>query len=105
MLGVTYFSCLCTDLECHIECHSFSKKKTFVFVIISFFSICRTNELHCLQRRARLFRDKQGERHHPPLMDTSQLTCMIECDDALKGTIIGVFAADRLPTQLPRVPF
>ena len=30
---------------------------------------------------------------------------MIECDYALKGTIIGVFAADRLPTRLPSAPF
>lgn len=38
-------------------------------------------------------------------MNTSQLRCMIDCDDVLKGTIIGVFAADRLPTELPLTPF
>ena len=38
-------------------------------------------------------------------MDTSQLKCMIECDVVLQGTIIGVFAADRLPTKLPPAPF
>lgn len=38
-------------------------------------------------------------------MDTSQLNCMIECDAILKGTVIGVFAADRLPTELPPTPF
>ena len=38
-------------------------------------------------------------------METSQLQCMIECDAVLNGAIIGVFAADRLPTELPRIPF
>ncbi len=38
-------------------------------------------------------------------MDTSQLKCMIECDPVLKQSILGVFAADRLPTELLRTPF
>ena len=30
---------------------------------------------------------------------------MIECDGVLNGSIIGVFAADKLPRDLPRSPF
>ena len=38
-------------------------------------------------------------------MDTSQLECMIDCDVILKDSVIGVFAADRLPRGLPRGAF
>lgn len=38
-------------------------------------------------------------------MNTSQLKCMIECDSVLNGRVIGVYAADRLPTKLPQSPF
>ena len=38
-------------------------------------------------------------------MDTSQLKCMKECDSVMNGAIIGVFAADRLPKNLPGSPF
>ena len=57
------------------------------------------------QSRARFFHDQQGERHHSSIMDTSQLKCMIQCDVVLNGAVTGVFAADRLPTELPPTPF
>jgi hypothetical protein len=38
-------------------------------------------------------------------MNTSQLECIIDCDPVLNGRIIGVFAADKLPRQLPRTPY
>ena len=37
-------------------------------------------------------------------MNTSQLQCCIECDDILRGRIIGVFAADQLPVTLSVYP-
>ena len=33
-------------------------------------------------------------------MDTSQLECMIQCDPTMKHRIVGVFAADRLPSGI-----
>lgn len=38
-------------------------------------------------------------------METSQLTCMIDCDPVLTKRVIGVFPADRLPLELPKTPF
>lgn len=38
-------------------------------------------------------------------MDTSHLKCMIECDHVLNRRVIDVFAADRLPRELPQTPF
>ena len=37
-------------------------------------------------------------------MDTTQLQCMIKCDAILNQRVIGEFAADRLPSELPHVP-
>lgn len=38
-------------------------------------------------------------------MDTSQLQCLIECDPVLRNRIIGTYAADILPRELPQPPF
>lgn len=38
-------------------------------------------------------------------MNTSQLKCIIQCDPVLERRVIGVFAADRLPSALPQTPF
>ena len=38
-------------------------------------------------------------------MNTSQLECIIECDASLNGSVIDVFAADKLPTELTSTPF
>lgn len=38
-------------------------------------------------------------------MDTSQLQCMIKCDPVLHRRVNGVFAADKLPSELPQTPF
>lgn len=35
-------------------------------------------------------------------MNTSQLLCMIECDPILRDSVVGVYAADQLPKQIPR---
>ena len=38
-------------------------------------------------------------------MNTSQLQCMIECDDLLRNSIIGVYAADQLPKGARNYPY
>lgn len=37
-------------------------------------------------------------------MNTSQLRCIISCDPVLRERVLGVFAADQLPTVLPYSP-
>lgn len=34
-------------------------------------------------------------------MNGAQLECMIECDHVLRTSVLGVYAADRLPTRVP----
>ena len=37
-------------------------------------------------------------------MNTSQLQCMLACDPVLRDGVLGVFAADQLPTRVPSTP-
>lgn len=38
-------------------------------------------------------------------MDTEDLKCIIKCDSVLSQSVIGVFAADEIPTHIPLFPF
>ena len=38
-------------------------------------------------------------------MNTSQLQCIISCDPVLRERVLGVFAADQLPTVIPFSPY
>ena len=66
--------------------------------------VFRTHELHGVQRRARIFRNQPIQRHHSTDMNTSQLQCIISCDDVLRERVLGVFAADQLPRTIPTFP-
>ena len=64
----------------------------------------RTYELHGVQRRTWIFRNQPIERHYSTDMNTSQLQCIISCDHVLRGRILGLFAADQMPTVIPSLP-
>ena len=38
-------------------------------------------------------------------MNTSQLQCMIDCDPLLNKRVVGVYAADQLPTRVVKHPY
>lgn len=60
--------------------------------------------MHGLQRRPGLLRNQPVQRHYRTDMNTSQLQCIISCDPVLRDDILGVFAADHLPSVLPATP-
>ena len=64
----------------------------------------RTDELYGVQRRTRLLRNQPIQRHNRTNMNTSQLQCIISCDPVLRERVLGVFAADQLPTAVPYIP-
>ena len=84
----------------HCSLRRFVKKKNKRYHFTDF----RTNELHGVQRRAGIFRNQPIERHYSTDMNTSQLQCIISCDDVLRERVLGVFAADRLPKTIPTLP-